>query len=48
LKEYVKISIGEYQRLYDCEKELAVLKSEKSKFLRKGSESPLIGSAVGG
>lgn len=35
MKEYVKISVGEYQRLYDCEKELAVIKSEKSEFIQE-------------
>ena len=45
LKEYVKISIGEYQRLYDCEKELAVLKSEKSKFLRN-KLSPVVNKII--
>ena len=34
MKEYVKISVGEYQRLYDCEKELAFLKSEKKEFIQ--------------
>lgn len=45
MKEYVKISIGEYQRLYDCEKELAVLKSEKKEFIQN-KLSPVLNKII--
>ena len=35
MKEFVQIEVGEYQRLYDNDKELALLKSEKSEFIQQ-------------